>query len=58
MTSYGGQLMGKDDNDNTLIISSMTSLTMTSADITGDSNFGTSLMVMPLNIHCMGQSKW
>ena len=35
--------MGKDDNDNTLIISSMTSLTMTSADITGDSNFGTIL---------------
>ena len=32
--------MGKDDNDNTLIISSMTSLTMTSADITGNSNFG------------------
>ena len=35
--------MGKDDNDNTLIISSMTSLTMPSADITGDSNFGTIL---------------
>ena len=33
--------MGKYDNDNTLIISSMTSLTMPSADITGDSNFGT-----------------
>ena len=30
-------------NDNTLIISSMTSLTMPSADITGDSNFGTIL---------------
>ena len=43
MTSYGDQLMGKDDNENTLIISSMTSLTMTSADITGDSNFGTIL---------------
>ena len=35
--------MGKDDNDNTLIISSMTSLTIPSADITGDSNFGTIL---------------
>ena len=35
--------MEKDDNDNTLIISSMTSLTMPSADITGDSNFGTIL---------------
>ena len=35
--------MGKYDNDNTLIISSMTSLTMPSADITGDSNFGTIL---------------
>ena len=35
--------MGKDENDNTLIISSMTSLTMSSADITGDSNFGTIL---------------
>ena len=33
--------MGKDDNDNTLIISSMTSLTMPSADITGDYKFGT-----------------
>ena len=43
MISYGDQLMGKDDNDNTLIISSMTSLTMTSADITGDFNFGTIL---------------
>ena len=32
--------MGKDDNDNTLVISSMTSLTIPSADITGDSNFG------------------
>ena len=35
--------MGKYDNDNTLIISSMTSLTMPSADITGDSNFSTIL---------------
>ena len=35
--------MGKADNGNTLIISSMTSLTMPSADITGDSNFGTIL---------------
>ena len=35
--------MGKDDNDNTLIISSMTSLTIPYADITGDSNFGTIL---------------
>ena len=43
MTSYGVQLMGKYDNDNTLIISSMTSLTIPSADITGDSNFGTIL---------------
>ena len=43
MISYGDQLTGKDDNDNTLIISSMTSLTMTSADIKGDSNFGTIL---------------
>ena len=43
MISYGDQLAGKDDNENTLIISSMTSLTMPSADITGDSNFGTIL---------------
>ena len=43
MTSYGDQLMGKDDSENTLIISSMTSPTMPSADITGDSNFGTIL---------------
>ena len=43
MTSYGDQLMGKDENDNTLIISSMNSLTMPSATITGDSNFGTIL---------------
>ena len=43
MTPYGDQLMGKDDNDNTLIISSMTSLTIPSTDITGDSNFGTIL---------------
>ena len=43
MTFYGGQIMGKDDNDNTLIISSMTSLTIPYADITGDSNFGTIL---------------
>ena len=43
LTSYGDQLMGKYDNYNTLIISSMTSLTMPSADITGDSNFGTIL---------------
>ena len=35
--------MGKYDNENTLIISSMTSLTMPSSDITGDSNFGTIL---------------
>ena len=35
--------MGKDDNDNILIISSVTSLTMPSADITVDSNFGTIL---------------
>ena len=33
--------MVKNDNDNTLIISSMNSLTMPSSDITGDSNFGT-----------------
>ena len=43
MISYGDQLMGKDDNDNTLIIISMTKLKMPSADITGDSNFGTIL---------------
>ena len=43
MTSYGGQLTGKDNNGNTLIISSMTSITIPSADITGDSNFGTIL---------------
>ena len=43
MISYGDQLMVKYDNDNTLIISSMTSLTMPYADITGDSNFGTIL---------------
>ena len=43
MISYGYQLTGKDDNDNTLIISSMTSLTMPSDDITGDSKFGTIL---------------
>ena len=43
MTPYGDQLMGKYDNDNTLIISSMSSPTMPSADITGDSNFGTIL---------------
>ena len=36
-------IIGKDDNDNTLIISSMTYLAMPSADITGDSNFGTIL---------------
>ena len=35
--------MGKYDNDNTLIISSMNSLAIPSADITGDSNFGTIL---------------
>ena len=35
--------MGEYYNDNTLIISSMNSLTMPSADITGDSNFGTIL---------------
>ena len=35
--------MGKDDNDNKLIISSMTSLTMPSSDIKVDSNFGTIL---------------
>ena len=43
MISYGNQLAGKYDNDNTLIISSLTSLTMPSAYITGDSNFGTIL---------------
>ena len=43
MASYGDELMRKDDNDNTLIISSMNSLTMSSADITGDFNFGTIL---------------
>ena len=53
LTSYGDQLMGKYDNDNTLIISSMASLKMPSADITGDSNFGTILeskvWVSPVN---------
>ena len=43
MISYGDLLTGKYDNDNTLIISSLTSLTIPSADITGDSNFGTIL---------------
>ena len=43
MISYGNQLAGKDDNNNTLIISSLTSLTMPSADITGEFNFGTIL---------------
>ena len=43
MISYGDQLMEKDDNENTLIISSMTSLIVPSADITGDYNFGTIL---------------
>ena len=43
MISYGNQLAGKDDNDKTLIISSLTSLTMSSADITGAFNFGTIL---------------
>ena len=43
MISYGNQLAGKDVNDNTLIISSLTSLTMSSTDITGESNFGTTL---------------
>ena len=43
LTSYGDQLQGKDDNYNTLIISSMTSPIMPSADITGDSKFGTIL---------------
>ena len=35
--------MEKYDDENTLVISSMTSLTMLSADIIGDSNFGTIL---------------
>ena len=43
MTPYGDQLMEKDDNDNTLLITSMNSLKMPSTDITGDSNFGTIL---------------
>ena len=43
MISYGDLLTGKDDNENTLIISSMNSLTMPSTDITGDSNFVTIL---------------
>ena len=43
MISYENQLTGKDDNYNTLIISSMTSLTMPSTDITGDCRFGTIL---------------
>ena len=36
MTTYGGQLASKDDNENRLMVSSLTSLTMPSADITGD----------------------
>ena len=43
MISYDNQLAGKDDNENILIISPLTSLTMTYANITGDSNFGTIL---------------
>ena len=43
MIYYGDQLTGKYENDNTLVISSMISLTMPYADITGDSNFGTIL---------------
>jgi len=43
MTSYGGQLVGTNDHDNRLIISSLTSLIMPSADISGDSNLGTIL---------------
>ena len=43
MTLYGNQQMGNDDNDNKLIISPMTSLTIPFANITGDSNFGTIL---------------
>ena len=61
MTYYGGQLMGKYDNDNTLIISSMTSLTMPYADITDDSNFGTILepkfCVSAVNISIKKSSK-
>ena len=36
-------IYGTDHKDNRLMISSLTSLTMPSADITGDSNFGTIL---------------
>ena len=43
MTSYGDQLVEKDENDNTLIISSMISLTMPSVDITGASKISTIL---------------
>ena len=43
MTPNGDQLMEKYYNYNTLIISSMTSLIIPSADITVDSNFGTIL---------------
>ena len=39
MTSYGGQLARRDDHENILIINLLTSLTMPSVDITGDSNF-------------------
>ena len=41
MTTYDGHLTGTDKNENRLVISTLTSLTMPSADITGDSNFGT-----------------
>ena len=44
MISYGNQLAVKDDNDNTLIISALTSLTIPYADITGYFNFGPSMV--------------
>ena len=43
MISHGNQLTVKDDNENTLIISSSTSLIMPYVDITGDFNVGTIL---------------
>ena len=40
MTSYRYQLLGKDDNNNTLIISLMTSLTIPSAEASVDKDWG------------------
>ena len=60
MTSYDAQLIRLDHKDNRLMINSMTSLTMPSADITGDSNFGTILeskvCVSPVNTSMLTKS--